>query len=228
VGFDYRLAMGVPDYWIKLLKHVRDEDWNVAEIWRELSSRRAEERTIGYCESHDQALVGDKSSMFWLADKEMYWHMRVDDQNLVIDRAIALHKIIRLLTFGTSGNGYLTFIGNEFGHPEWVDFPRQGNDWSPSLKYRFLAEFDRAMVSLASATRLLEQPWAYKHYEHVADKVLVFSRAGLVFAFNFDPNRSYDGYELFINPGRYGLALTSDAAEFISGVEFPVDGGRTV
>jgi 1,4-alpha-glucan branching enzyme len=112
-GFDYRLAMGVPDYWIKLLKHVRDEDWNIAEMWRELAARRAEEKTIGYCESHDQALVGDKSIMFWLADQDMYWHMRVDDPNLVVDRAIALHKIIRLMTLGTAGNGYLTFMGKE-------------------------------------------------------------------------------------------------------------------
>jgi 1,4-alpha-glucan branching enzyme len=122
--------MGVPDYWIKLLKHVRDEDWNVAEMWRELAARRAEEKTIGYCESHDQALVGDKSIIFWLADQEMYWHMRVDDPNIVVDRAIALHKMIRLITLGTAGNGYLTFMGNEFGHPEWVDFPREGNNWS--------------------------------------------------------------------------------------------------
>lgn len=226
-GFDYRLAMGIPDYWIKLLKHVRDEDWNVSQLWHELTNRRADEKTINYVESHDQALVGDKTTIFWLADAEMYWKMRVSDESLVIDRAIALHKMVRLITLGLAGQGYLNFIGNEFGHPEWVDFPREGNGWSfhyarrqwslrddPNLKYRFLADFDRAMVSLASATKLLEQPWPYKHYEHVADKVLVFSRAGLVFAFNFDPNRSYEGYELFINPGRYGLALTSDAAEF--------------
>jgi 1,4-alpha-glucan branching enzyme len=135
--------------------------------------------------------------------------------------------MLRLITLGLAGQGYLNFIGNEFGHPEWVDFPREGNGWSfhyarrqwslrddPNLKYRFLAEFDRAMISLASATRLLEQPWAYKHYEHVEDKVLVFSRTGLIFAFNFDPNRSYDGREVFINPGRYALALSTDSAEF--------------
>lgn len=226
-GFDYRLAMGIPDYWIKLLKHVRDEDWNVSQIWHELTNRRADERTINYVESHDQALVGDKTTIFWLADAEMYWKMRVSDESLVIDRAIALHKMLRLITLGLAGQGYLNFIGNEFGHPEWVDFPREGNGWSfhyarrqwslrddPNLKYRFLAEFDRAMISLASATRLLEQPWAYKHYEHVEDKVLVFSRAGLIFAFNFDPNRSYDGREVFINPGRYALALSTDSAEF--------------
>lgn len=226
-GFDYRLAMGVPDYWIKLLKHVRDEDWNVSDIWRELAARRAEEKTVNYCESHDQALVGDKSLIFWLADQEMYWHMRVADQSLVIDRAIALHKMIRLITLGTAGNGYLNFMGNEFGHPEWVDFPREGNNWSyhyarrqwslrdaPDLRYKFLAEFDRAMMLLAEDFRVLEHEWPHKHYEHVADKVLVFERAGLLFVFNFDPTRSYESRPIGVPSGSYRLVLDTDAARF--------------
>lgn len=226
-GFDYRLAMGVPDYWIKLLKHVRDEDWNVAEMWRELAARRAEEKTIGYCESHDQALVGDKSIIFWLADQEMYWHMRTSDTSVVIDRAIALHKMIRLITLGTAGNGYLTFMGNEFGHPEWVDFPREGNNWSYhyarrqwslrdslDLKYRFLAEFDRAMMLLAEDYRVLEHEWPHKHYEHVDDKVLAFERAGLLFVFNFHPSQSYQGREIGVPPGSYRVVLDTDAASF--------------
>lgn len=227
VGFDYRLAMGIPDYWIKLLKHTRDEDWNVSQLWHELTNRRADEKTINYVESHDQALVGDKTTIFWLADAEMYWKMRVSDESLVIDRALALHKMIRLVTLGLAGQGYLNFIGNEFGHPEWVDFPREGNGWSyhyarrqwslrdnPDLKYRFLAEFDSAMLHLAAASRLLEAPWAYKHYEHVADKVLVFERSGLLFAFNFDPQRSYEGREVWVTPGRYRYALCTDSKEF--------------
>jgi 1,4-alpha-glucan branching enzyme len=227
IGFDYRLAMGVPDYWIKLLKHKRDEDWNVAEIWRELASRRPEEKTIGYCESHDQALVGDKTVMFWLADQEMYWHMGVDDQNIVIDRAIALHKIIRLLTLGTAGRGYLNFMGNEFGHPEWVDFPREGNNWSyhyarrqwglrdnSDLKYKFLSEFDRAMMFLCEKYRVLEHEWPNKTYEHVEDMVLAFERAGLVFVFNLNPNRSYEGREIPCRSGDYEVVLSTDVGQF--------------
>ncbi len=226
-GFDYRLAMGVPDYWIKLLKHVRDEDWNVAEMWRELSARRAEEKTIGYCESHDQALVGDKSIMFWLADQAMYWHMRVDDQNLVIDRALALHKMIRLITLATAGNGYLNFMGNEFGHPEWVDFPREGNNWSyhyarrqwslrddATLKYRYLAEFDRAMMLMCEGFKVLEHEWPHKHYEHVDDKLLVFERAGLLFVFNFHPTNSYPDRSLWVPKGKYKVVLDTDWQEF--------------
>jgi 1,4-alpha-glucan branching enzyme len=226
-GFDYRLAMGVPDYWIKLLKHVRDEDWNVAEMWRELAARRAEEKTIGYCESHDQALVGDKSIIFWLADQEMYWHMRVDDPNIVVDRAIALHKMIRLITLGTAGNGYLTFMGNEFGHPEWVDFPREGNNWSyhyarrqwslrddPTLKYRYLADFDRAMMLMCEAFKVLEHEWPHKHYEHVDDKLLVFERAGLLFVFNFHPTNSYPDRSVWVPKGKYKVVLDTDWPEF--------------
>lgn len=226
-GFDYRLAMGVPDYWIKLLKHVPDEQWNVSEIWRELVNRRSEERTIGYCESHDQALVGDKSIIFWLADQEMYWKMRVTDESLVIDRAIALHKMIRLITLGTAGGGYLNFIGNEFGHPEWVDFPREGNSWSyhyarrqwslrdsEELRYKHLAEFDKRMIHLAGETRLLEAEWPNKLYEHCDDGVLVFERGGVIFAFNFHPNQSYEAVRFSAAPGTYRIALSSDDREF--------------
>jgi 1,4-alpha-glucan branching enzyme len=227
VGFNYRLAMGVPDYWIKLLKHSSDEHWNVSEIWRELSSRRVDERTIGYAESHDQALVGDKTLIFWLADQEMYWKMRVSDESLIIDRAIALHKMIRLVTLGTAGNGYLNFIGNEFGHPEWVDFPREGNNWSyhyarrqwslrdaPELRYKHLADFDQAMVSLAGQNRVLDHEWPYKHYEHVADQVLAFERAGLLFVFNFNPTRSFESYRIPCRPGAYRVILSTDDREF--------------
>jgi 1,4-alpha-glucan branching enzyme len=151
IGFDFRLAMGIPDYWIKILKEKSDEDWNVYEMWEVLNNRRYKEKTIAYAESHDQALVGDKTIAFWLMDKEMYYHMQVTDQNIVIDRGIALHKLLRLFTISLGGEGYLNFMGNEFGHPEWVDFPRLGNNWShqyarrqwsladnKDLKYKYL------------------------------------------------------------------------------------------
>jgi 1,4-alpha-glucan branching enzyme len=130
IGFDYRLAMGVPDYWIKLLKEKRDEEWNLQNLWHTLLNRRPHEKHVAYAESHDQALVGDKTIAFWLMDKDMYWHMDTTSQNIVIDRGVALHKMIRLITFSLAGEGYLNFIGNEFGHPEWVDFPREGNNYS--------------------------------------------------------------------------------------------------
>lgn len=227
VGFDYRLAMGVPDYWIKIIKEQPDEAWNVSDMWRELTARRADEKTVGYAESHDQALVGDKTIIFRLADKEMYTHMRVSDRSLVIDRAMALHKMIRLVTLATAGHGYLNFMGNEFGHPEWIDFPREGNGWSyhycrrqwdlrdaPNLRYRFLGEFDRAMLELVERRCALADPWPRMVHEHVTDQVLAFERGGLLFIFNFSPTNSYTDLPLAVAAGGYRLALDSDAPEF--------------
>ena len=130
MGFDYRLAMGIPDYWIRIIKEKRDEDWHPTSIYRELTNRRYDEKTVSYCESHDQALVGDKTIIFRLIDKEMYWHMMVGDNNGTVARGMALHKMIRLVTLALINGGYLNFMGNEFGHPEWIDFPREGNGWS--------------------------------------------------------------------------------------------------
>src|SRR5690606_10306561 len=168
IGFDFRMAMGVPDYWIKTLKERSDEEWDLYELWHQLTNRPAKERSIAYAESHDQALVGDKSLAFWLMDKEMYFSMSTLQQNIVIDRGIALHKLIRMITFSLGGEGYLNFMGNEFGHPEWVDFPRLGNDWSyqharrqwslaedPLLRYHHLAEWDKAMLALGKEYQIL-------------------------------------------------------------------------
>lgn len=223
VGFDFRLAMGVPDFWIKLLKHSKDEDWNISEIWRELSGRRSEEKTIHYCESHDQALVGDKTIMFRLADKEMYWHMSADDSHGVIERAMALHKIIRLLTLLSGGHGYLNFMGNEFGHPEWIDFPREGNSWSyhharrqwslvdsPDLKYQYLGAFDRSLMALADFYDIFRQDWFNVLHEHVSDQVLAFQRGSIVCVVNFNPVRSFEGYGIRAASGSYKIILNTD------------------
>lgn len=227
VGFDYRLAMGTPDHWIKVIKEHADEDWNVSSLWFELTNRRADEKTIGYSESHDQALVGDKTLIFRLADSEMYWSMRKSDSNLVIDRAVALHKIIRLLTLGTAGNGYLNFMGNEFGHPEWIDFPREGNGWSyhharrqwslrddHSLRYEFLGEFDRAMMEMARDHRILDGDPPRKVYEHCTDQVLAFERAGLLFIVNLNPRESFADRAIPAFKGDYSMVLDSDSISF--------------
>lgn len=228
-GFDYRLAMGVPDYWIKLLKEFRDEDWPLGTLWYELNNRRGDEKTVAYVESHDQAIVGDKTVIFRLMDKEIYSGMSVlSPANMLVDRGLALHKLLRLITIATSGGGYLNFMGNEFGHPEWIDFPREGNNWSYHyarrqwhlrddhlLKYRHLAEFDAAMLALVRNSGLL-QPGQPTHLlkHHEADRLLAFERADLVFIFNFDPARSYSNYGLDMRPGKYEQVLDSDAPEF--------------
>jgi len=229
VGFSYRLAMGIPDYWIKLLKHSRDEDWQIGELWNVLANRRYGEATIAYAESHDQALVGDKTLAFWLMDQEMYWHMAKEDPHPVIERGIALHKLIRLITFVLGGEGWLTFMGNEFGHPEWLDFPREGNGWSyhycrrqwslvdnPELKYGWLAEFDRQMLELDTKYQLLSAAPAKELYLDHEAKILVAERANLIFVFNFSAAGSIFGYQVHL-PGlgleTRELVMDTDAAE---------------
>ena len=225
MGFDYRLAMGTPDYWIKLTKDIRDEDWHVGGLWHELTNRRHDEKTISYAESHDQALVGDQTLIFRLIERDMYDHMALNSRNLRVDRGLALHKMIRLATLATAGNGYLNFMGNEFGHPEWIDFPRQGNNWSyhyarrqwhlrddPNLVYHFLADFDKAMIELANLSGLLDAGNIELELEHCDDKVLAFRRAKLLFVFNFHPSKSYPDYAISAAAREYRLVLDTDAA----------------
>lgn len=228
IGFDYRLAMGMPDYWTKILSKQRDEDWNMHEMWGSLSNRRYKEKTIAYAESHDQGLVGDKTIAFWLMDKDMYTGMMVSDENLVIERGLALHKMIRLISLALGGEGYLNFIGNEFGHPEWIDFPREGNNWSyhyarrqwslvdnPDLKYQYFNAFDKEMLALAQEYDIPAQEFAKSLNIDDQNKILVFSRGDLVFIFNFHPNNAIPDYKFYVaEEGAYQVILNSDDKEF--------------
>ncbi len=227
IGFDYRMAMGIPDYWIKLLKEQKDEDWKPTSIFWELTNRRADEKTISYVESHDQALVGDKTVIFRLIDSKMYWHMSVGDNDGDVARGMALHKMIRLVTLATINGGYLNFMGNEFGHPEWIDFPREGNGWSykyarrqwdlvdrEDLKYRFLNAFDMAMVELVGRVHNFQALPVRKLWEKDSDQVLAFMRGDLVFVFNFSPSKSFDGYGILAPGGVYEVVLSTDNTAF--------------
>lgn len=228
LGFDYRLAMGLPDYWIKLLKEKSDEQWDLGGIYSTLLNRRHSEKHIGYAESHDQALVGDKTLAFWLMDADMYWNMGVDRQSLIIDRGVALHKIIRLLTFTLGGEGYLTFMGNEFGHPEWIDFPREGNNYSyhyarrqwslaerDDLRYKGLEHFDAAMMHLDERYNVLEDPFIEQLAIHQDTRQMVYRRGPFVIAVNLHATESYVGLRIPV-PDRadYRVLLNSDDREF--------------
>lgn len=222
LGFDFRMAMGIADHWIKWLKEKSDEQWSMGEIWWELTNKRADEKTISYAECHDQALVGDKTLIFRLMDKEMYTAMNVESRNLVVDRGIALHKLIRLVTLATAGDGYLTFMGNEFGHPEWIDFPRAGNGWSYKyarrqwslckpdyLRYKYLMNFDEDMVHLFRDSGILAfRPELIRADEE--KKVLVFRRGSYIFAFDFNPSGSFSDYGFEAPEGDWKLVLDSD------------------
>ena len=227
IGFDYRMAMGEPDFWFHLAEKVPDEDWSMHGIYYALTDKRREEKVVSYVESHDQALVGGKTFFFQLVDEAVYFGMRKDQQNMAIDRGIALHKMARLATFALNGGAYLNFMGNEFGHPEWIDFPREGNgfsfsharrQWSlrddESLRFKALGDWDEAMLKCVSGTECFGgQPIPLARND--PDHVMAFYRGGFVFAFNFDPSRSYSDYGILVPPGgMYRLLLDSDEVRF--------------
>lgn len=226
IGFDYRMAMGIADFWVKTLKDKTDEEWHVGDMFYELTNKRKEEKTISYVESHDQAMVGDKTLIFNLLDSLMYTDMNVFKRNDKVDRGLALHKMIRLITLATAGNGYLTFMGNEFGHPDWIDFPREGNEWSykyarrqwsllmdTNLRYRFLAEFDKSILKLIKKQDIFSfRPFAI--IQSTEDQVLIFKRNSLIFIFNFNPLKSFTDYEFEIEEGNYSIVLNSDDSQF--------------
>ena len=226
-GFDYRLAMNIPDYWIRTIKEKKDEDWKPSSIFWEVKNRRADEKTISYCESHDQALVGDKTIIFRLIDADMYWHFKRGDETNLVHRGIALHKMIRLVTLGSINGGYLNFMGNEFGHPEWIDFPREGNGWShkyarrqwnlvdnEDLDYHFLSDFDRAMIKVVKSEKRFNLTPVEEVWHNDGDQILAFKRGKLLFVFNFSPTQSFADYGLLVEAGEYEVVLNTDAKDF--------------
>ena len=226
IGFDFRMSMGIADYWGKLIKESADEQWYPGDIYFRLTDKRKEEQTVSYAESHDQAMVGDKTIIFRLIDKEMYTGMSELSQNLLVDRGIALHKLIRLLTLSLSQGGYLNFMGNEFGHPEWIDFPREGNNWSlkyarrqwnladdEELKYKYLNAFDAAMINVIQQYKILNAP-SHVIVQDNATQVLAYLRNGALFVYNLSPVNSYTDYELYAPEGEYKIVLNSDSKDF--------------
>ena len=226
-GFDYRMAMNIPDFWIKTIKEQSDENWKPSSIFWEVKNRRSDERTISYCESHDQALVGDKTIVFRLIDADMYWHFKKGDENGVAHRGIALHKMIRLVTAAAINGGYLNFMGNEFGHPEWIDFPREGNGWShkyarrqwnlvdnKELDYHYLGDFDKQMLKVIKSEKDFIKTPVQEIWHNDGDQVLAFMRGDLVFVFNFNPTTSFTDYGFLVPTGAYNVVLNSDASEF--------------
>lgn len=226
-GFDYRMAMNIPDYWIKTIKEKVDEDWKPSSMFWEVTNRRADEKTISYCESHDQALVGDKTIIFRLIDADMYWHMQIGDENYIVHRGTALHKMIRLLTASTINGGYLNFMGNEFGHPEWIDFPREGNGWSykyarrqwnlvdnQNYVYHYLGDFDLAMLKIIKSIQNYQNTPIVEIAHNDGDQVLAYSREDLIFVFNFNPIQSFTDYGFLAKPGTYEVILNTDSKLF--------------
>ena len=224
IGFDFRLGMAIPDYWIKVLKEKKDEEWDIHEMWDILSNRLPDVKTIAYCESHDQALVGDQTIAFRLMQSEIYFKMSTNDESYVIDRGISLHKMIRFITISLGGQAYLNFMGNEFGHPDWIDFPREGNNWSfqyarrqwsllenPDLKYRHLAAFDHAMLELVQNYHLFGVDYGNMINMDTVNQTMIFERQKLIFIFNFHVTNSVFNYGFLVpEPGDYRIVLNTD------------------
>lgn len=222
-GFDYRMQMNVPDYWIKTMKEVKDEDWKPSSILWEMTNRRKDEKTVTYAESHDQALVGDKTVIFQLVDADMYWHFKKGDENFMANRGIALHKMIRLVTASTMNGAYLNFMGNEWGHPEWIDFPREGNGWShkycrrqwnlvdnKDLCYHYLGDFDEAMLAVLKSEKNIQKTPVQEVWHNDGDQVMAYSRGDLLFVFNWNPSQSFADYGFIVPQGKYEVVLNTD------------------
>jgi 1,4-alpha-glucan branching enzyme len=212
LGFDARLAMAVPDLWIRLLKEVPDEHWPVSQIVSALCGRRYGEGrvgTVGYAESHDQAIVGDKTIAMWLFGAEIYDGMSLvhsASASPVIERGMALHKLITAVTVALGGEARLTFMGNEFGHPEWIDLPREGNGWSHAharrqwslayggredLRYGQLLAWDRALNAADDRHGFVSSGQQWCTVIDDERQLLVAERGALLWVFNFSPHRSW-------------------------------------
>ena len=228
IGFDFRLGMAIPDFWIRLLEDESDESWNVEEIWSVLTNRLPKVKTVAYAESHDQAMVGDKTIAFRLMDKEMYFAMNKASENLIVERGMALHKMIRLMTISVGGDAYLCFMGNEFGHPEWIDFPREGNDWSYAharrqwsladngfLRYGQLGLFDKEMLKVIKKYNVLSDGYPYKWHTDHENQTIAYSHKGLYFVFNWSPENSCPDYRVEVPwAGKYTVELSTDESRF--------------
>lgn len=227
IGFDYRLGMGLPDFWIKVLKDQPEEMWNMNEFFFTMTNRLCDVKTIAYAESHDQAMVGDKTIAFRLMDKDMYDAMSKFIPNIVVDRGVALHKMIRLFTISLGGDAWLNFMGNEFGHPEWIDFPRLDNGWSykyarrqwslvddKNLKFHWLADFDKEMLKFIKENNILTANPAWLMNADEENKTIVFERNNLIFVFNWG-TKSIPDYKINVkNTGDYEIIFSTDESRF--------------
>lgn len=226
VGFDYRMSMGIADYWVKIVKKTSDEQWHVGDIYYRLTDKRAEEHVIGYVESHDQAMVGDQTLIFRLIGDKMYNFMSVDTPNLQVDRGIALYKLVYFSTLSLSNGGYLNFMGNEFGHPEWIDFPREDNNWSlhyarrqwnladdAKLKFHYLNSFTQKMMEFINSQKILSFP-PNPIVRDEGNQVLVYERGDFLFCLNFNPQKSFENYTINYKSGKYKIIFNGDDEQF--------------
>ena len=215
LGFDARFAMGIPDYWEKCIKNPQD----LGSLWYEMNNHRPYDRTISYVECHDQCINGDDAMIWRLLGDDMYTTMLRGIDSWNISRGLAYYRLMRLITLSTADLGYLNFMGNEFGHPEWLDAERHAHrQWrlatDERLKYACLAAFDLAQMKMV-ATYLTDfaTPPLFR-YIHEDKRLLAFERGHLLFAFNFHETAAYDDILFAVTPGKYTEILSSDDSTY--------------
>ena len=167
-------------------------------------------------------VVGHKTEVAGVSRSEGHLSL-ADEFPFCVSSSVALHKMIRLITASTINGGYLNFMGNEFGHPEWVDFPREGNDWSHKYArrqwsladneeylYHDLNAFDQDMIKLVSKERKFNEWPIEKIWDNEKDQVIAYRRKDLLFVYNFNPTLSFTDYGILIKKGTYEVVLDSD------------------
>lgn len=214
LGFDRRFAMGIPDYWAKFIRG-EGSGTSMGMLWHEMTNRRWYDKTVSYTECHDQCINGDDAFIWRLIGDDMYEHMSMFSNSWKNSRGVALHKLMRFVTLATAGQGWLNFMGNEFGHPEWIDDEAYAHrQWhlaeTGHLKYSKLDAFDRAMLGLVREHGGDFKKSPHFRFIHEEDRLLAFERGRLLFVFNFHETRPQSALNLMVTPGKYTEILSSD------------------
>lgn len=215
LGFDARFAMGIPDYWEKFIKKPQD----LGSMWYEMNNHRPYDHTISYVECHDQCINGHDAMIWRLLGDDMYNAMLMETETWKVSRGLAFYRLMRLITLATADKGYLNFMGNEFGHPEWLDAEEHAHrQWrlaeDTSLKYACLNAWDQAQMQLVSDNIESFKTPAMFRYIHEDKRLLAFERGALLFVFNFNETQAFSDLCFAVTPGKYLEILSSDERRF--------------
>ena len=224
VGFDYRLQMGLPDFFESVAKDVMDDGISPSRIWHALVSRRFDERHIGYVESHDQAIVGGQSLIFRLLGPKMYTDMHAETQSHDVHLAVAVVNVAKSIVFFLGGEAWMSFIGNEFGHPDWVEFPTPDNDdcfeyayrkWylatDSALMYEKMAAFDRDLMHQRKIAVTWDESYMTAPLLDDNRKLSVFHRDRVVLVCNTTTDVSYEDVWVPVpEQGNYRVILSTE------------------
>ncbi|KAG8075748.1 hypothetical protein GUJ93_ZPchr0006g43795 [Zizania palustris] len=222
LGFDYWVNLSIPEMWLWHLENVPGQEWSMNKIMKVLISKNC--NMLSYVENHNQSISGRKSFAEIILHKEKCSNNSVSDDGIF--RACSLLKIIKLLTFSTSGGAYLNFIGNEFAHPKRIEFPMSGNDYSFGLAnrqwellekgvHKHIFNFDKDLMSLDGKERLILRGSPNIHHCDDTSMFISFTRGPFLFVFNFNPDATSGLYSVGVDEaGEYQLILNTDETKY--------------